>query len=79
MRPIYPSGVPDAKDEEVVRLKAVIATDGSVKDVVLVTPANPAFAAAAIEGVREWAFDETLLNCSPTEVTMRVSVTFRKE
>jgi hypothetical protein len=37
------------------------------------------FAAAAIEGVRQWEFDETLLNCAPTEVTMHVTVTFRKE
>ena len=79
VRPIYPGGVDDAKAEEVVRLNAVIATDGTIKDVQVVPPAHPAFAAAAIEGVRGWEFDETLLNCAPTEVSMRVSVTFRKE
>jgi TonB family protein len=79
VRPRYPSGVDDAKDEEVVRLNAVIATDGTIKDVQVVEPAHPAFAAAAIEGVRGWEFDETLLNCAPTEVAMRVSVAFRKE
>ena len=79
VRPIYPFGVNDAKDEEVVLLNAVIGTDGSVKDVQVAAPSNPAFAAAAIEGVRQWEFDETLLNCAPTEVTMHVTVTFRKE
>ena len=79
VRPIYPSGVSDAKAEEFVLLHAVIATDGSIKEVQVVPPAHPAFAAAAVEGVRQWEFDETLLNCAPTEVTMRVSVTFRKE
>lgn len=79
VRPIYPFGVDDAKDEEVVLLNAVIGTDGSVKDVQVAAPSNPVFAAAAIEGVRQWEFDETLLNCAPTEVTMHVTVTFRKE
>jgi TonB family protein len=79
VRPQYPAGVNDAKDEEVVRLNAVIALDGTVKEVAVVEPAHPAFAAAAIAGVRDWEFDETLLNCAPTEVTMRVNVTFRKE
>jgi beta-lactamase regulating signal transducer with metallopeptidase domain len=79
VRPRYPIGVDDAKDEELVRLNAVIATDGSIKDLQVVEPAHPAFAAAAVEGVRQWGFDETLLNCAPTEVSMRVSVAFRRE
>jgi TonB family protein len=79
VRPIYPEAVADARDEEIVHLNALIATDGTVKEVVVVEPAHPVFAAAAVVAVRDWAFDETLLNCAPTEVTMRVSVTFRKE
>ena len=79
VRPIYPSGVVDAKEEEVVRLIALIATDGTVKDVQVVGRANPAFAAAAIDAVRQWEFDETLLNCVPTEVSMRASVSFRAQ
>ena len=69
VRPIYPDGVNDAKAEEFVLLNAVIATNGSVKEVQVVPPAHPAFAAAAVDGVRQWEFDETLLNCAPTEVT----------
>ena len=79
VRPVYPIGVDDAGDEELVRLNASIATDGTVKDLEVVPPAHPAFAAAAVEAVRQWEFDETLLNCAPTEVLMRVSVTFQKE
>lgn len=77
--PVYPSGINDAKDEELVRLDALIATDGSVKDVRVVGPAHPAFAASAFEAVRNWVFAETLLNCVPVDVLMHVSVTFRKE
>jgi TonB family protein len=79
VRPVYPSNAADAKPEEAVLLNAVINTDGSVKDVQVVSPAHPAFAAAAVEGVRQWEFDETLLNCVPVEVSMRVNVTFRQE
>ena len=79
VRPLYPDGLIDAPDEERVLLDAVIATDGTVKDVRVVGQPHPAFAASAVDAVRDWAFDETLLNCAPTEVTMHVSVTFRKE
>ena len=33
---------------------------------------------AAIEAVRQWQFDGTLLNCTPVEVTMNVAVDFRR-
>ena len=79
VRPIYPSSVADAKPEESVLLNAVINTDGTVKDVQVASTAHPAFAAAAIDAVRQWEFDETLLNCVPIEVSMRVSVTFKQE
>jgi TonB family protein len=77
--PIFPIGVPDAKAEEIVILDARIATDGSIKDVSVVPPAHPVFADAAVEAVRQWEFDETLLNCVPVEVTMKVNVSFRRE
>jgi TonB family protein len=79
VRPVFPEGITDARDEERVLLDAVIGTDGAVKDVRVVGQPHPAFAASAVEAVRDWEFDETLLNCAPTEVTMHVSVTFRKE
>ena len=79
VRPLYPPGVNDAQDEELVRLDATIGTDGTVKDLRVVGPAHPAFAASAFDAVREWAFDETLLNCAPVDVLMHVSVSFRKE
>lgn len=79
VRPVYPSGIHDAKDEELVRLDALIATDGTVKDLRVIGETHPAFAASAFDAVRDWAFDETLLNCVPVDVLMHVSVMFRKE
>jgi hypothetical protein len=79
VRPIFPIGVPDAEAEEIVYLDARIATDGSVKEVSTIPPAHPVYADAAIEAVRQWQFDETLLNCVPVEVTMKVKVSFLRE
>lgn len=79
VRPIYPASVPDAKPEESVLLDATIATDGTIKDVQVHGSANPAFASAAMDAIREWRFDETTLNCAPVEVAMKVSVTFRRQ
>lgn len=75
--PNFPPGVQDARVEEIVVLDARIATDGSIKDIDVVPPAHPVFADAAVEAVRQWQFDETLLNCVPVEVAMKVTVTFK--
>jgi TonB family protein len=72
VRPGYP-GV-DGR----VELAATIGTDGSVADVQVVRADRPELAAPAIDAVRQWEFDSTLLNCLPIEVRMNVSVTFRE-
>jgi hypothetical protein len=79
VRPRFPDGAGVLTEAQIVRIDAVIATDGSVKEATVVPPADPAFGAAAVDAVRQWEFDETLLNCVPVEVLMRVSVTFRSE
>jgi TonB family protein len=59
-----------------VELTATIGTDGSVVDVQVVKADRPELEPAAIDAVRQWEFDPTLLNCVPIEVQMNVSVTF---
>jgi len=61
-----------------VQLAATIGTDGSVTDVQVVKADRPGLAPAAIDAVRQWEFDSTLLNCVPIEVQMKVSVSFRQ-
>ena len=61
-----------------VQLAATIGTDGSVTDVQVVKADRPELAPAAIDAVRQWEFDSTLLNCVPIEVQMNVSVSFRQ-
>jgi TonB family protein len=61
-----------------VDLAATIGTDGSVVDVQVVKADRPELGPAAIDAVRQWEFDSTLLNCVPIEVQMNVSISFRK-
>jgi TonB family protein len=75
--PVYPSSMREAGREGVVPVEAVIGTDGSVTSVrVLSAEVHPDFAIAAVEAVRQWTFDPTLLNGAPVEVRMTVSVEF---
>jgi len=61
-----------------VQLAATIGTDGSVTDVQVVKADRPELAPAAVDAVRQWEFDSTLLNCVPIEVHMNVSIAFRQ-
>ena len=63
--------------EGVVILEAVIAEDGSVRDV-RVLRSIPLLDAAAVEAVRQWRFTPTLLNGEPVPVVMTVTVAFRR-
>jgi len=76
VKPIYPASLRESQTAGKVVLKATIATDGTVRDAQVVKSAHPDLDNAAIEAVRQWIFDGTLLNCVPTEVTMNVSVDF---
>jgi TonB-like protein len=74
VKPIYP---PNRKGSNVkLELDTRIGTDGFVKDIRAVAPADAEFASAAAEGVRQWRFTQTRLDGVPVEVRMRVHVTF---
>jgi TonB family protein len=77
VRPVYPQAMRDAGLEGVVPMEAVIDRDGAVLSVrVLSAQVHPEFAMAAVEAVRQWRFDPTLLNGERVEVVMTVSVQF---
>jgi TonB family protein len=78
VNPTYPQKMRDAGLEGVVPLEATIGRDGTVQFTrVLTAQVHPDFAHAAIEAVRQWRFDPTLLNGAPVEVVMAVKVEFR--
>ena len=64
--------------EGVVPIEAIIGMDGTVTSVrVLTAQVHPDFAIAAVDAVRQWRFTPTLLNGSPVDVVMTVSVSFK--
>lgn len=71
--PIYPQGSPAG----IVTIDAVIGTDGFVKEAKVTNDAPDALAGSAINAVRQWEFDPTLLNCEAVDVRMSVTVDFR--
>jgi beta-lactamase regulating signal transducer with metallopeptidase domain len=77
VRPVYPSGVKPG----VVNLEAVIGQDGRVSTLDVVgdsggEQADPVLADAAATAVRQWEFTQTLLDCQPIDVRMKVHVSF---
>ena len=73
--PSYPPIARQAKISGVVIVEALIAEDGSVRDV-KVLRSVPLLDTAATDAVRQWRFTPTLLNGVPVQVIMSVTVTF---
>ena len=71
VRPIYPPALADADVTGTVLMDATIAVDGSVRNVAVTKSAHQDLDRSAIEAVKQWQFTETLLNCTPVEVTTR--------
>ena len=74
--PIYPPVALAARQEGVVILEAVIAENGSVRDV-RVLRSVPLLDQAAVDAVRQWRFTPTLLNGEPVPIVMNVTVNFQ--
>jgi periplasmic protein TonB len=61
-----------------VLLEAVIAKDGSVRAIRAVnTLVHLELVDAAVEAVKQWRYEPTLLNGAPIEVVTNVRVNFR--
>jgi TonB family protein len=70
--PVYPDGAPAG----VVKIRVVIDPNGYVRDTEVTNDAAPALAQSALDAVRQWVFDPTLLNCVAVPVTMNVTVDY---
>jgi protein TonB len=73
--PIYPAIARQARVRGVVILEAVIAEDGSVRNV-RVLRSIPLLDDAAVDAVQQWRFTPTLLNGEAVPVVMTVTVAF---
>lgn len=73
--PVYPELARAARIQGVIVLEAVISTTGQVFDLKVVT-GHPLLISAAIDAVKQWVYEPTLLNGQPTEVITTVTVNF---
>jgi TonB family protein len=77
-KPLYPKAAMSAGITGAVRLRVVIARDGTVNSVQAVS-GHPMLADAAIEAVKTWLYKPTTLNGIPVELITEVTVQFPPE
>ena len=80
VRPVYPEALKSQGITGTVMLRAVISVTGEPLNVEVVnTAVNYGLAQAALEAVRQWRYQPTLLNGQPVEVPATIDVVFELE
>ena len=74
-RPVYPPLAKQARISGTVRLHAIIAKDGTVQQLEMVS-GHPLLVQSALDAVRQWRYQPTLLNGEPVEVETFIEVVF---
>lgn len=75
VQPVYPQIAKTAHIQGTVVLHAVIAKDGTVQELQYIS-GPPLLMRAAMDAVRQWRYQPTLLNGEPVEVETTISVIF---
>jgi protein TonB len=75
VNPTYPPLARAARVTGVVLLSATISTDGSIKDLRVIS-GHTLLQEAAIEAVKQWRYKPTMLNGQPVEVITTITVNF---
>ncbi len=76
IQPIYPGLARQARIQGAVQLKAIIGVDGKIKSLTAVS-GNPLLVDAALDAIRHWTYQPTLLNGIPVEVKTEIVVRFQ--
>jgi TonB family protein len=74
-QPVYPPLAKQARIQGVVKLQTLIDAEGRVKSLQAIS-GHPLLVPAALEAVRQWTYQATLLNGNPVEVVTQVDVNF---
>jgi protein TonB len=74
-KPIYPPLAKQARISGVVRLNAIIGKDGTIQNLT-VASGHPLLVPAAMEAVKQWVYQPTLLNGEAVEVVTQIDVNF---
>ena len=75
VRPVYPDMAKQARVQGVVRLSVLIDTEGKMKNISVIG-GHPLLVPAAMEAVKQWQYETTLLNGAPAEVVTQVDINF---
>jgi len=75
IQPIYPPLAVQIRREGRVELRAIIATDGRVQSLEVIS-GEPLLIPSALNAVREWRYQPTLLNGEPVEVDTYITVIY---
>lgn len=73
--PVYPALAKSARVSGTVHLVGVIAKDGTIRNLQVIS-GHPLLVNAAIEAVRQWIYQPTLLSGEPVEVIAPIDVNF---
>jgi TonB family protein len=74
-RPVYPPDAKQARIQGVVHLMAIIAADGTVKKLEVLS-GHPLLVPSALEAVKQWVYETTYLNGEPVEVQTQIDVNY---
>jgi len=74
-RPVYPPLAKQARIQGSVSLQAVIGKDGHVQNLQVIS-GHPLLVQAALDAVKDWVYQPTLLNGNPVEVVTVIDVNF---
>jgi periplasmic protein TonB len=75
VEPVYPTLAHQIRRSGKVELHAVIATDGSVQSLEVVS-GDPLFVGSALDAVRQWRYRPTYLNGQPVEIDTYITVIY---
>ena len=73
--PVYPPLAIHTRHEGRVELHAVIAADGTIQSLEVVS-GDPFFIQSALSAVRQWRYHPTILNGRAIEVDTRITVIY---
>jgi TonB family protein len=74
-RPTYPPEAKLARLQGVVKLNAIIAKDGTIQHLEVIS-GHPLLIQSAMDAVRQWVYQPTLLNGEPVEVMTQIDVNY---
>src|SRR6516225_6059202 len=75
VQPVYPPLARQTRISGTVKLHAIIGKDGTVQQLQVVS-GHPLLVQAALDAVKQWRYQPTLLNGEPVEVDTEIDVIF---